>query len=99
VTVCNTGGHGEWFVQAFPADGAAPGLLAALTPAEAAQRSISELVAGSQADALVALRGRGTAMQLLPDARHFALLTPGDLTIDTTPIYGRGPDARLPGAA
>ncbi|HOB14646.1 MAG TPA: tRNA (adenosine(37)-N6)-threonylcarbamoyltransferase complex dimerization subunit type 1 TsaB [Novosphingobium sp.] len=98
LSVCTTGGHGEWFVQHFAADGAALGPLASLSPADAASQC-AKLVAGSQAEALVALRGSGTALALWPDARSFALLTPAELTEDTAPLYGRAPDARLPGTA
>ncbi|MBN8485518.1 MAG: tRNA (adenosine(37)-N6)-threonylcarbamoyltransferase complex dimerization subunit type 1 TsaB [Sphingomonadales bacterium] len=98
VTVCTTGGHGEWFVQHFGADGAAQAALASLPP-DAALDCAAEVVAGSQAEALVARRGSGTALPLWPDARAFALLDPGLLGTDTAPLYGRAPDARLPGAA
>jgi tRNA threonylcarbamoyladenosine biosynthesis protein TsaB len=99
VTVAMTGGHGEWFVQEFASDGAAHTPLTSLTPVQAAAQGTAALVAGSQAEALVALRASGTALPLLPDARQFALLRAADLTADTAPRYGRGPDARLPGAA
>ncbi len=99
VTVCMTGGHGEWFVQEFGTGGAALAPLTSLTPAQAAAQCAAPLVAGSQAEALVALRGSGTALPLWPDARSFALLSPADLNADTAPLYGRAPDARLPGAA
>jgi tRNA threonylcarbamoyladenosine biosynthesis protein TsaB len=99
VTVAMTGGHGEWFIQDFDAEGMSNAALASLTPAQAAAQHSLALVAGSQAEALVALRGNGTALSLLPDARQFALLRPADLSADTAPLYGRGPDARLPGAA
>jgi hypothetical protein len=56
-------------------------------------------VAGTQAEALVAQRCRGAALSLLPDARRYALLPPALLTADLSPIYGRPPDARLPGVA
>ena len=98
VTVCTTGGHGEWFVQHFGKDGAACGPLGARSP-DAAMAGAAELVAGSQAEALVARRGRGTALPLWPDARAFALLDPALLSADTAPLYGRAPDARLPGVA
>ncbi len=99
VTVCMTGGHGEWFVQGFGPDGAALAPLASLTPAQAATLGGADLVAGSQAEALVALRGNGAALTLLPDARSFLLLPASALTADTAPLYGRAPDARLPGVA
>lgn len=99
VLVCMTGGHGEWFVQGFDAalDNTLP--LASLKPADAATAAETPLVAGSQAEALVALRGTGTAMPLHPDARSFGLLDPALLTSDISLIYGRAPDARLPGQA
>jgi tRNA threonylcarbamoyl adenosine modification protein YeaZ len=98
VSVCMSGGHGEWFVQHFAADGTAEAPLASLTPAQAADAAAHALVAGSQAEALVGLRGSGAALALLPDARKFALLPQACLDSDLSPIYGRGPDARLPGA-
>ena len=98
VTVCMSGGHGEWFVQGFAADGEAEAELVSLTPARAAEAVPHQTVAGSQAEALVALRGSGAALALLPDARALPLLPKGFLDSDLTPIYGRAPDARLPGA-
>jgi tRNA threonylcarbamoyladenosine biosynthesis protein TsaB len=94
VDVAMAGGHGEWF---FQASGAGEPL--SLRPEDAAARSRAPLVAGSQADALVRLRGRGRAIVLLPDARRFALLTAGALTPGPRPRYGRAPDARLPAAS
>lgn len=95
--VAMTGGHGEWFVEGFAGDGATTRPLASLTPAMAALCE-EELVVGSQAEVLVAARGHGEALSLLPDARALPLLPatclgPADL------LYGRAPDARLPGAA
>ncbi len=98
VTVAATGGHGEWFVQHFAADGAAAGPLASLNPAQAAALPGKSLVAGSQAEALVALRG-GEALALLPDARALPSLPAAAFTAEVRPLYGRAPDARLPGTA
>jgi tRNA threonylcarbamoyl adenosine modification protein YeaZ len=95
--VAMTGGHGEWFVQRFTADGVSLGPPISLTPAQAAATSTAEIVCGSQAEALVALRGAGSrGAALLPDARRFATLDPAALIADPHPAYGRGPDARLP---
>lgn len=99
LAVVTTGGHGEWFVAQYDAAGHASAPLASLTPASAAAQIEEALVVGSQAEALVALRGHGTALAMLPDARRFALLERVALTADLRPIYGRAPDARLPGAA
>lgn len=97
LSVCMTGGHGEWFVQDFAKNGAPAAPLASLRPDEAGQAAHCPLVAGSQAEALVAGRGHGEALALLPDARCFSLLPEMLLTPSTAPLYGRPPDARLPG--
>lgn len=99
VTVCMTGGHGEWFVQDFAADGSSESLLASVTPAEASARPLQAVIAGSQAEALASNGGSATALSLLPDARQALLVPLGALTSDLAPLYGRPPDARLPGAA
>ena len=98
VSVAMTGGHGEWFVQDFAADGTPQTSLASLRPADAAAAVGHDCIAGSQAEALVALRGCGEAMPLLPDARRFSLLGDSSLLQDIAPLYGRPPDAKLPGA-
>ncbi len=97
VDVAMTGGHGEWFVQSFEASGHASSELASMRPEDAATRCGQPLVAGSQAEALVARRGHGQAMAVLPDARAFTLLSPADVVTDVHPLYGRAPDAKLPG--
>lgn len=99
VSVCMTGGHGEWFVQDFDDEGWPEADLLSLAPDPAARGARHERVAGSQADALVAARGHGLAMPLLPDARHALLLPAGLLTRDLAPHYGRPPDAKVSGAA
>ena len=100
VSTAMTGGHGEWFVQEFDADGVARGASTSFTPAAAAAAAaLADLVAGSQAEALVALRGRGTALALLPDARELLSLADACFSPDVTLRYGRAPDARLPEGA
>ncbi|MEE4450962.1 tRNA (adenosine(37)-N6)-threonylcarbamoyltransferase complex dimerization subunit type 1 TsaB [Novosphingobium resinovorum] len=97
LTVVNTGGHGEWFVESFDAEGASTAPLASLRPEAAATTANEALVAGSQAERLVALRGFGRAVPLLPDARAFALLPASALSERIDPLYGRAPDAKIPG--
>ncbi|PZQ56162.1 MAG: tRNA (adenosine(37)-N6)-threonylcarbamoyltransferase complex dimerization subunit type 1 TsaB [Novosphingobium pentaromativorans] len=97
VGVAMTGGHGEWFTEGFAADGSTSRPLASMRPDDAAARMIEEVVAGTQAEALVGLRTGGTALALWPDARAFPLLPQAALSADTRPLYGRAPDARLPG--
>src|SRR5690606_1574699 len=96
VSVCMTGGHGEWFVQGFGADGLPEGNHASRAPAEAARCAGHRVVAGNQAEARVALRGAGEALAMLPDARRFPLLPEPLVTASLAPLYGRPPDARLP---
>jgi tRNA threonylcarbamoyl adenosine modification protein YeaZ len=99
VTVCMTGGHGEWFVQGFGADGLSEQDLASLKPEDAAGYANHEVIAGSQAGALARQGGaKRIALDILPDARCFPLLPQGLLSADLAPLYGRPPDARLPAA-
>jgi tRNA threonylcarbamoyl adenosine modification protein YeaZ len=97
VTVCTTGGHGEWFVQDFAADGTAERPLVSLTPEDAVAYGAHTVIAGNQARAFAALREGHVPLDLLPDARFFTLLPSSLLDSDIAPIYGRAPDARLPG--
>ena len=96
ISVATTGGHGEWFVQDFGADGLALTDLASLTPDAAAAHAAQNVVAGDQARALVDRRGHGVALDILPDARELRRLPPSLLTKTLSPLYGRPPDARLP---
>lgn len=96
VSVAMTGGHGEWFLQNFDADGTPRAALASLPPQAATVAAAANLVAGSQAEALVAARASGEALALWPDARALPLLPPRALTAEVHPLYGRAPDAKLP---
>lgn len=97
VSAALSGGHGEWFLSEYAADGAMIAAPQSLAPAEAAAAARADLVAGSQAAPLVALRGAGQALAILPDARQLMLLTPAAFTGAVHLAYGRAPDARLPG--
>ena len=99
IAVAMAGGHGEWFVGGFAANGSVRRRLASLTPAEAVTQSDERLVAGTRAHELVDLRGSGKALPLWPDARAFPKLPAHALTVSIEPLYGRGPDAKLPAAA
>lgn len=98
VSVAMTGGHGEWFVARFDAAGSVMMAPTSLRPDEAAANCPDALVAGNQAQALVALRGFGQALEIWPDARAFDLLAGETLLDAPTPIYGRPPDAKVAGA-
>ncbi len=98
LTVCMAGGHGEWFVQDFDEHGLPEEPVTSRTPQDAASVTGYRLLAGNRAAELAKLTGEAHDVRdLLPDARQ-ALLVPADLlTGDLAPIYGRGPDAKLPG--
>ncbi len=95
VGVALEGGHGELFVQSYRGDPLAPiADLRSLAPAEAARFLRSDLVIGSGADAVVAARGYGRAVNALPRAADAGLLPPGLRSLPARPIYGRAPDAK-----
>lgn len=97
VTVCMNGGHGEFFIQNFAADATAQDVVRSLTPQDAARAALHQVIAGNRAQELASLLDDGrSALDLLPDANHANLLQEQRLTANLTPIYGRGPDARLP---
>lgn len=91
--VAMEGGHGQWFVQPFAADLTPRAEVASLLPGDAARLG-DALVVGNRAEALVACRGSGRAVSMLPDARAALRLPPTALFGDPRPIYGRAPDAR-----
>jgi tRNA threonylcarbamoyladenosine biosynthesis protein TsaB len=98
LTVCMTGGHGEWFVQDFGADGLPEHDLRSQTPEAALNDIRYSVAAGSKARELLQYDGAGTTvLDILPDARTFPLLPKALLTSSLAPLYGRPPDARLPG--
>ena len=97
VSVAMSGGHGEWFVSEFDADGAVLAAPRSFAPAAAAASVRTDLIAGTQAEALVAARGTGQALAILPDARQLLLLRPDAFSGPVQLDYGRAPDARLPG--
>lgn len=97
VTVCMNGGHGEYFVQNFAADASAQDQVRSLPPEAAAKAALHDVIVGNKARALADLLDDGRlALELLPDAQYAYLLHETRLTRDLTPIYGRGPDAKLP---
>ncbi|MEX0341127.1 MAG: tRNA (adenosine(37)-N6)-threonylcarbamoyltransferase complex dimerization subunit type 1 TsaB [Erythrobacter sp.] len=97
VTVCMTGGHGEWFVQDFGGDGLPLDTVASLAPELAAARDLPGEIAGSKAEELAARKAMDPGTIRLPEASS-ALDLPAELLSDTlAPLYGRPPDAKLPG--
>ncbi|MBV1917252.1 MAG: tRNA (adenosine(37)-N6)-threonylcarbamoyltransferase complex dimerization subunit type 1 TsaB [Sphingomonadaceae bacterium] len=98
IGVAMTGGHGEWFTQGFSPSGDTQRAFASLSPDAASAQTLEHVVAGTQAKALVDIRGSGKALDIWPDARAFTLLRPELLSDRAEPIYGRAPDAQIPAA-
>jgi tRNA threonylcarbamoyl adenosine modification protein YeaZ len=95
VTAAVSGGHGELFVQTFDRASLQPlGLMMNLTPAEAAAKVETPLVVGSGAESLVAARGWGESLPLLPIASRAMMMPELLRMLDCKPIYGRAPDAK-----
>lgn len=98
VTVCMNGGHGEWFVQDFAADGRPENDARSVSPEEALKAKSYSYVAGNRAQEFGDRRERTDSeiFDTLPDAR-FALHIPDIASyaghLPPTPIYGRAPDA------
>jgi len=94
VTICTNGGHGEWFVQDFGADGMPETSVQSQTPAAARGDKHHSFAAGNRAHDLLEGGGAGMmVLDILPDAAAVPLLSPALMTDDLAPIYGRGPDA------
>ncbi len=96
VCAAMAGGHGEFYVQEFDAQGLPTGPHRSLKPEVAAAQTKVELVAGNRAEPLVAQRGYGIAVDILPDARAFPHLPQALYSDRLSPIYGRPPDAKAP---
>lgn len=95
LAVAMLGGHGQLFVQRFAGSPLRPlDDLASLTPQDAARALSDGLLVGSGAAALVAARGDGEAVDVLPHAADARLLPPALTGLAPSPIYGRAPDAK-----
>ena len=95
VGVAMLGGHGEWFVAQYDRPGfAVLQPVTSMTPDAAARAITAPLVAGSAAEALVALRGSGQAIATLPRAARALDLPVALRSLDPKPVYARAPDAK-----
>lgn len=97
VSVSMAGGHGEWFVQDFDADGMPEEASLSLTPEAAIAVPSHPVIAGNRAEERAAqLPHAEHVLSVLPDARFVNDIPKILLRTDLTPIYGRPPDARPP---
>lgn len=89
VDVIMTGGHGEYFFEAFGADGQSIGAVRSILPEAVSTLSTAADVAGD----IDPQRVHGNWFDLLPDARHWVDF-PTCSGLPPIPIYGRAPDAK-----
>lgn len=92
------GGHGEVFMQVFDARLEPLAPLASLTPAAAIAALAGVPAVGNGVGRLLAIDPALDAVEALPDAADATLLPPALLALPPRPLYGRAPDAKLPGA-
>ena len=93
--VVMVGGHGELFWAIYAAEATtAPAAVRSTPIAELAGMIGHPVIYGSGAPILVAARGHGEALSLLPDASRTALLPASLRSLPPRPNYGRGADAK-----
>lgn len=98
VGICMNGGHGEWFVQAFDKTGQPSSDLLSMPPHDAVVHLAACEVAGNRAEEFASISTtQVAALNLRADARHVLAIPETSLTEALSPIYGRAPDAKLPG--
>ena len=91
------GGHGEVFMQAFDASPAPLDPLASLRPADALAALHGRPAVGNGVRWLAALDEGLELHEALPDAADACLLPDTLTNLALRPLYGRAPDAKLPG--
>ena len=89
------GGHGEVFMQTFAADLTPLAPFASLRPDAALAALAGRPAIGNGVHHLLALDPSLRVIDALPDAADAILLPAADLP--AVPLYGRAPDAKLPG--
>jgi tRNA threonylcarbamoyl adenosine modification protein YeaZ len=89
VDVVMTGGHGEYFFEAFDAHGHSRAPVRSILPDDLPRLATANMVAGD----IDPQRADRQWLELLPNARHWPLLSAMP-PLSATPIYGRAPDAK-----
>ena len=89
VDVVMTAGHGEYFFEAFDAQGHSRAPVRSVLPADLPSLAKATIVAGD----IDPQRADRHWLELLPDARHWTHLR-DNYPLAATPIYGRAPDAK-----
>lgn len=89
IDVVMTGGHGEYFFEAFDAQGHSRAPVRSILPDDLLSLAMADMVAGD----IAPQRPDRQWLELLPNARHWPLLSTTP-PLAATPIYGRAPDAK-----
>ena len=89
IDVVMTGGHGEYFFEAFDAHGHSRAPVRSILPDDLMGLATAHMVAGD----IDPQRANRQWLELLPNARHWPLLSAMH-PLAATPIYGRAPDAK-----
>ena len=89
IDVVMTGGHGEYFFEAFDAQGHSRAPVRSILPDDLMSLATANIVAGD----IDPERADRQWLELLPNARHWPLLSAMP-PLSATPIYGRAPDAK-----
>lgn len=97
VAVVLEGGHGEVFMQPFARGEGALDALASLSPQAAIDRIGNRAIVGNGLAWLQRVEPSVTGRPALPRAADAILLPPDLVALPAKPLYGRAPDAKLPG--
>jgi tRNA threonylcarbamoyl adenosine modification protein YeaZ len=97
IAVMLEGGHGEVFVQGFTAGPVALDALASLKPEAALAGLGDRYPVGNGVRWLQQVAPALDGKPALPDAANALLLPQALATLPPRPLYGRAPDAKLPG--
>ncbi|MFN3619942.1 tRNA (adenosine(37)-N6)-threonylcarbamoyltransferase complex dimerization subunit type 1 TsaB [Sphingorhabdus sp.] len=89
IDVIMSGGHGEYFFEAFDDNGRSLAPVQSVPPDRLPDLATAKIVAGD----IDPQRLDRSWFHLLPDARHWTQLS-ADNPLPATPIYGRAPDAK-----
>lgn len=97
LTVVLEGGHGEVFVQSFARDLTPLAPFASMKPDAALVALAGRTAIGNGVRWLTALAPELPVIEALPDAAEAWRLHPELTALPPRPVYGRAPDAKLPG--
>lgn len=96
VDVVMTGGHGEYYFQSFGQNGLPLADAVSVSPATFERMTQADIVAGDAVGDLTKTLENRISFNILPDAANWDSIRVS-APFPPSPIYGRAPDAKLPG--